>query len=64
MPEAARWRISRGLAGGSLATRAVGGVHQARWEMARLTEEVGRRWGGGERPAWRRSDDGGRSDGG
>jgi hypothetical protein len=45
-------------------TRVVGGVHRARWEMARLTEEVGRWWGGGERPARRRSDGGGRLDGG
>jgi hypothetical protein len=44
-------------------TRAVGGVRQARWEMAWLIEEVRCRWGGGERPARRRSDDGGRSDG-
>jgi hypothetical protein len=41
-----------------------GRVHRARWEMAWLTEEVGHRWGGGERPAWRRSDGGGRSDDG
>jgi hypothetical protein len=38
--------------------RVVGGVHRARREMAQLTEEVGRRWGGGERPARRRSEDG------
>jgi hypothetical protein len=28
---------------------AVGGARQARREMVRLTEEVGRKWGGGER---------------
>jgi hypothetical protein len=45
-------------------TRAVGGVCLARWEMARLTEEVEHRWGGGERPARRRSNGRGRSNGG
>jgi hypothetical protein len=61
----ARWRVGRGLTGGSLAagSRAMGGVHRARWETARLTEEVGRRWGGGERPARRCSNGGGRLDG-
>jgi hypothetical protein len=37
-------------------TRAVGGVHRARGITAQLTEEVGRRWGGRERPARRCSD--------
>jgi hypothetical protein len=38
----------------------VGGAHRAKWELARLTEEVGRWWGGGEQPARWRSDDEGR----
>jgi hypothetical protein len=41
-------------------TRAVGGVHRARGITAQLTEEVGRRWGGRERPAQRCSDGRGR----
>jgi hypothetical protein len=33
-------------------------LHRAKRVEAGLTEEVGRRWGGGERPARRRSDGG------
>jgi hypothetical protein len=57
------WRLTCRVVEGK-GTRVVGGVRRARWEMAWLTEEVGCRWGGGERPAQQRSDGGGRSDGG
>jgi hypothetical protein len=61
-PRAHRRLACRGVEGDG--TRAVGGVRRARWEMARLTKEVGRRWGGGGRLARRCSDGGGRSNGG
>jgi hypothetical protein len=38
----------------------MGRMRQARWDVARLTEEVGRRWGGVEQLARRRSNGGGR----
>jgi hypothetical protein len=59
----ARRRLAcRGVEGEG--TRVVGGVRRARWELARLTKEVGRRLGGGERLARRCFDGGGRSDDG
>jgi hypothetical protein len=61
--ETARWRrrpqlMCCGVEGEG--TKAVGGVCQARGEVALLTEEVGRQWGGGEQPTQQRSDGRGR----
>jgi hypothetical protein len=51
-------RLPCGVVGG-MGTRTVREVRRARRMVARLTEEVGRRWGGGERSARCHSDGGG-----
>jgi hypothetical protein len=56
---AAQWRLASGKVLGS-STTAKRLMRPARWEVARLTEEVGRLWGGREQPARRRSNGGGR----
>jgi hypothetical protein len=54
---ACRWLTCCGVEGEG--TRAVGGVRRAKWEVAQLTEEVRRWWGGGEQSARLRRDCGG-----
>jgi hypothetical protein len=51
-----QWLTCYGVGGEG--TKAVGGARRARWEVVWLTEEVGRRWGGGEQPTRQRSDGG------